>query len=246
MTIRRSNRPYLQDDVDVEHRRSRRPFVEDVTAIDARQLHDAGLFPRAHRHGTLGGLFSWSSWLHLPNGPTAWAVTELDVDSGDGGLLVEMSAAGHEVTRVRLRLSGSPQPLGGWRWWIVCPLCRRRRVAAYLHDGRWGCVGCLRLRYRTTALGAPQRRLLVARRRLARHEALTGLPLVVERRHPLSPRAFAAMPRGSWPRTRERIRAELLDAIEAESRAFGELIRIEESRMNVGALSQPMPAASAS
>ena len=53
--------------------------------------------------------------------------------------------------RVRLRLTATRQPVGGVRWWILCPKCNRRAGKLYcpVPERVWGCRICWDLGYRS-------------------------------------------------------------------------------------------------
>lgn len=58
----------------------------------------------------------------------------------------------------------TPQPLGGLRWWLLCPQCSTRRRALYIWGDYWlRCRVCCRLTYATqrmTARDCARRRAL--------------------------------------------------------------------------------------
>jgi hypothetical protein len=68
---------------------------------------------------------------------------------------------GHAQQRlVELRVTATPQPLGGCRLWWVCGLCRRRCRRLLATDPRapLGCRVCLRARYAAADYAARHRR----------------------------------------------------------------------------------------
>lgn len=96
------------------------------------------------RAAELGGTFA------APGvGVAEWTLSAPRAD-GTRRLLLEDGGAG-----VLVVLEPVPQPLGGVRWWLRCPWCRRRRAALYLTPGgrlRAECRVCLRLVYRSQRL----------------------------------------------------------------------------------------------
>lgn len=63
------------------------------------------------------------------------------------------------TTTYDLKLTSTPQRLGGRRWWLVCPSCRMRRKDLYHVRSRAdiGCRVCLRLTYTSQGLSRADR-----------------------------------------------------------------------------------------
>jgi hypothetical protein len=70
------------------------------------------------------------------------------------GAGLQVTADGHST---RIELDWTPCHLGGRRPWLVCPFCRRRRVALYAHAALLACRRCLGTRYRSQLQDAPTR-----------------------------------------------------------------------------------------
>lgn len=67
-----------------------------------------------------------------------------------------------------VRLTSTPQKLGGVRWWFICPKCGKRAASIYWlghgERGWWQCRQCCGLRYSSSSLHkTPQGDLLTLR-----------------------------------------------------------------------------------
>ncbi len=62
-------------------------------------------------------------------------------------------------------LTATPQPFGGIRHWLVCPVCGRRRGVLYWSSRLWACRGCLGITY-------PSQREAGANRALRREQEI--------------------------------------------------------------------------
>ena len=77
------------------------------------------------------------------------AYAECEVQESVGYLRLRFDIAPDLVTD----LACTPQPIGGVRWWLVCPLCDKNKGKLFF-GGRegWGCRACHQLRYRSQHL----------------------------------------------------------------------------------------------
>lgn len=134
------------------------------------------------------------------------------VDPGDPALRATLSWRAGEGPPTYARVRIEPVALRyGWRWFLVCPRCGRRRVRLYLPRADWPtfqCRACARLAYHSQRL-APNDRLFHRARVLTRRlgadwEALAGAPPKPPRMH--------------WP-TYER-RLDQLEAVERRRSAL--------------------------
>jgi hypothetical protein len=84
-----------------------------------------------------------------PSGRLLKAYAECDVESRFGLLRLRFDV----LPSLTAELACTPQPIGGFRWWLVCPLCEAPRGKLYCgaREG-WGCRTCLQLRYRSQHL----------------------------------------------------------------------------------------------
>jgi len=67
-------------------------------------------------------------------------------------------SVGHEAVRVHFETTF--QPLGGLRWWFLCPRCGNRRAKLYIRISAHfpiACRECHRLRYTSQCLSMPER-----------------------------------------------------------------------------------------
>ena len=84
-----------------------------------------------------------------PSGVTLNAYSECELEERSGSLRIRFDI----LPEVVADLSCTPQPIGGVRWWLVCPLCgANRRKLFFGGFGSWGCRGCHQLRYRSQHL----------------------------------------------------------------------------------------------
>jgi hypothetical protein len=124
-------------------RRSDATFADDLLCLNLAAWRKRGrLQPRS------AGFGQCKVWCASGRVLAAHAEWDLEDRQGSGYLRLRNSC---ELT---VELCATSQPLGGVRWWIVCPLCEGRCGKLYCEGyGRWGCRRRLELRYRTQHLG---------------------------------------------------------------------------------------------
>lgn len=130
-----------------------RPLVEDCLILDVNKLIRDKMI---QSHGTTKGILIWNQ---APFGDVvASAEYNCAVIGGRSVFtLLYATEAIHEVIDILLpiTLDTTPQPNGGVRWWLTCPVetnghkCRRRVGKLYLPPGelRFGCRACHGLTY---------------------------------------------------------------------------------------------------
>jgi hypothetical protein len=97
---------------------------------------------------------------------TVRELREKGLFAGEERASFERRVSRRHVT-AHLRVSRTAQPFGGFRWWVHCPLCDRRK--AKLHIEKWAphpvaCRTCHGLHYESQSLGLRYRWLKRAQR----------------------------------------------------------------------------------
>jgi hypothetical protein len=123
-------------------RRSFVTFVDRLLCVDLRALQRDDWL-RA------GGSASGMCKIPQPTGHLLEAYAECQLEDRIGALRVRFNIMPDLVTH----LASTSQPLGGVRWWLVCPQCHAHRGKLFFGGvGVWGCRCCLQLRYRSQHL----------------------------------------------------------------------------------------------
>jgi len=190
----------------------RRPRMEDALALDIRTLSERGLLAPGRNQGTM---------TCTVRGHTFTESLQVAID-GDRGLMTISALvpdAAAQSAPQAIRLVTSCPPLGGRRWWFVCPLSGRRAWKLYKLAGEE--VFCHRLAL-TPAPSYRSQRVSALDRTMARRAALHGK---------ISDRgALTGKPAGMRWRTYLRMKARYRELEEREgrlliSRVFPEMNR---------------------
>lgn len=128
-------------------RSSDRCTVESCLVLSADRLtRDKFLRPEAHKAGTL----TWTRTSTSEKVATLGWKAETTTEAGRLRLHYTLTGSEEEVDYC-VRLTTTPLPWGGVRWWFLCPLdgCRRRVGKLYLPPGGryFGCRKCYELVY---------------------------------------------------------------------------------------------------
>ncbi|MCA3734256.1 MAG: hypothetical protein INE97_02775 [Phenylobacterium sp.] len=108
--------------------RRRRTFVEECIAIRLPELRRLGLIQADHirsRHVAIAH----------PSGGSIPAWVQVDANLEGASWLTVRLYEGEGSTDHRVRLEAVPQPLGGHRWFALCPLTGRRCLSLFLRPG---------------------------------------------------------------------------------------------------------------
>lgn len=147
--------------------RRQRAYVEECIAIRLPDLRRLGLIQADH-------VRSRSITLAHPSGDIVPAWVQVDANlEGASWLVVRLYQDG-AAYEYRARLEAVPQPLGGHRWFALCPLTGRRCLTLFLRPGgsNLGSRAALDLTYLVHSLDAYDR----AHKRASKAEtALRGL-----------------------------------------------------------------------
>lgn len=153
------------------------------------------------------------SWTWPDGHVVEWALEELDRPGRSRLTLWRTGARGTLGGQV-IRLDRVPQPLGGVRWWLRCPMCDHRRGALYVLPGAatapaFRCRVCLGLAYVTQQV-PPMDRLYMRAQKLARRVGADNPMDRIDRPH------------GMHRATFERRLDELHDVLEERDRVWME------------------------
>jgi len=147
--------------------RRRRAFVEECIAIRLPELRRLGLIQADHTR-------SRQIALAHPSGGSIPVWVQVDANLEGTSWLTVRLYEGERSTDHRVRLEAVPQPLGGHRWFALCPLTGRRCLVLFLRP-RGSCFAsrsALGLTYLVQSLDAYDR----AHKRAGKAEvALRGL-----------------------------------------------------------------------
>lgn len=152
-------------------RRSGKALVEDCLTIDLAAFTKAG----AIREGwCISGKIEWTGAQRV-----AGALSyRLDLrDTAGGALMIEAARPNGAAICQAIRLTCTAQPLGGRRWWMLCPLTGKRARTLHLANGQalFASRDALGLAYRVERLAhfeRPFERLFRAQRRLGSPQGL--------------------------------------------------------------------------
>lgn len=167
-------------------RRGGKPLIEDCQTIDLAAFTKAG----AIREGwCISGKIEWPSQ-GLIVGDMAYRLDLRDPDAASLSLTYRLAANGQTMRQV-IRLASTAQPLGGKRWWLLCPVTGQRARTLHLapSQSRFASRGALGLAYRVERLAhddRPFQKLFRVQRRLGNQQGLL---------------AGLHRPRGMWRRT---------------------------------------------
>ena len=125
--------------------------VEDCRWLSAAALTRAGLLRPAHRSSTT------ITWTDKDTGEVRFALRcEAETGCGAGTLRLQYDRPKYgETFDYVIRLTTTPLPWGGLKWWFTCPLTKRetpcfRRVAKLYLLGRYfACRHCHELTYQS-------------------------------------------------------------------------------------------------
>jgi hypothetical protein len=123
-------------------RRSFVTFVDDLTSVDLRIWQRRGwLRPGVSAIGRCE--------IRQSSGRLLKVYAECEVDERSGALWARFDT----VPDLVAELACTPQPLGGVRWWLVCPVCEKNRGKLYFGGSEgWACRSCLQVPYRSQHL----------------------------------------------------------------------------------------------
>lgn len=117
-----------------------------------------------------------------------------------------------DSVRLTVELVAQPMPMGGRRWWYLCPACGHRRASLYLvrPRGAWGfrCRCCARLVY-PSQQETPEERTFRAVRKLSRRLGVKVTDALDSYTMPLRPRRPTGMRRATYGRLLPRWQAAL-------------------------------------
>lgn len=152
-------------------RRDGKALVEDCLTIDLAAFTKAG----AIREGwCISGKIEWTGAQFL----TGDLSYRLDLrDTARAALTVEAVLPNGEAICQVIRLTSTPQPLGGRRWWMLCPVTGKRARTLHLASGqaRFASREALGLAYKVERLAhydRPFEKLFRAQRRLGSPQGL--------------------------------------------------------------------------
>lgn len=112
-------------------RRGGKPLIEDCQTIDLAAFTKAG----AIREGwCISGKIEWPSQGVIV-GDLAYRLDLRDPDAASLSLTYCLTANGQTMRQV-IRLASTAQPLGGKRWWLLCPVTGQRARTLHLAPGQ--------------------------------------------------------------------------------------------------------------
>ena len=125
---------------------------------------------------------------------------------------------GGNTRPIVLRIEPVPQPLGGNRWWFICPACARRTGRIYPIRAGLACRRCAELAYPACNLSR------MARLRLKASKPLRRVGLNANEAYMRAAEGFPPRPPRMHRATYERLRGAYVRAREAlEEHQWGEL-----------------------
>lgn len=111
--------------------------AEQLARVDIRVWHQRGLL-------WVGGSNVWS-W---SRGGESMGSVRFTVSADSIRLAFSLSNNDHAQT---ISTTTTPCPLGGFRQWFECPVCRGRCALLYLRSSRFACRSCQRVSYTSQA-----------------------------------------------------------------------------------------------